>query len=197
MTSSSKQPLYIISLFGVCAHNAHIIMDVVSHCRKMLRHILNCSFPPSPLYSSLSLPLSLSLSLSLSFSLSLSLRHHAMNSAGILLYALTSFISGFVSVHLFKKMGGQNWVWNVILTSSLFSVPFFLVWSFLNTVAWAYQSTQALPFTTVVLIMFIWIIGNPLLHVDISYMNTLPIDTHNIMILCQHVRQMLSNVQYC
>ena len=86
-------------------------------------------------------------------------RHHAMNSAGILLYALTSFISGFVSVHMFKKLGGHNWVWNVILTSSLFSVPFFVVWSFLNTVAWTYQSTQALPFTTIVLIMFIWIIG--------------------------------------
>ena len=86
-------------------------------------------------------------------------RHHAMNSAGILLYALTSFISGFVSVHMFKKLGGHNWVWNVILTSSLFSVPFFVVWSFLNTVAWAYQSTQALPFTTIVFIIFIWIVG--------------------------------------
>ena len=82
-----------------------------------------------------------------------------MNSAGILLYALTSFVSGFVSLHMFKKLGGHNWVWNVILTSSLFSVPFFVVWSFVNTVAWAYQSTQALPFTTIVLIMFIWIVG--------------------------------------
>ena len=86
-------------------------------------------------------------------------RHHAMNSAGILLYALTSFVSGFVSLHMFKKLGGHNWVWNVILTSSLFSVPFFVVWSFVNTVAWAYQSTQALPFATIVLIMFIWIVG--------------------------------------
>lgn len=86
-------------------------------------------------------------------------RHHSMNSTAILLYALTSCIAGFVSSNLFKKIGGHNWVWNVVLTSSFFAMPFFLVWSFVNTVAWIHQSTQALPFTTIVLIMCIWLVG--------------------------------------
>ena len=43
---------------------------------------------------------------------------------------------------------------------SLFLVPFFVIWSFVNTIAWSYQSTQALPFTTVLLLMLIWIFGN-------------------------------------
>lgn len=82
-----------------------------------------------------------------------------MNSAAILLYAFTSCISGFVSCNFFVKLGGHNWVWNIILTSCLFSVPFFVMWSFVNTVALAYSSTQALPFTTILLILFIWLLG--------------------------------------
>ncbi len=88
-------------------------------------------------------------------------RHHAMNSTAILLYAFTSCIAGYVSANLFKNIGGHNWVWNIVLTSSFFALPFFCVWSFVNTVAWIYQSTQALPFTTIVLIMCIWLIGEP------------------------------------
>ena len=86
-------------------------------------------------------------------------RHHSMNSAAILLYAFTSCVSGFVSANLFRKLGGHNWVWNVILTSSLFAAPFFFVWSLVNSVAWYHNSTQALPFTTIILILFIWLIG--------------------------------------
>jgi len=41
--------------------------------------------------------------------------------------------------------------------------PFFLIWSIVNSVAWAYQSTQALPFTTVLLLGLIWLlVGFPL-----------------------------------
>ncbi len=46
-----------------------------------------------------------------------------------------------------------------LLRPSLHPVPFFMVWSAVNSVAWYYQSTQALPFTTIVLIMCIWLIG--------------------------------------
>jgi len=90
-------------------------------------------------------------------------RHHSMNSAAILLYAFTSCVSGFVSANLFRKLGGHNWVWNVILTSSLFALPFFFIWSLVNSVAWYHNSTQALPFSTIMLILFIWIVvGFPL-----------------------------------
>ncbi len=38
----------------------------------------------------------------------------------------------------------------------LVSVPFFLVWSFVNSVAWAYGSTQALPWQTIILLGCLW-----------------------------------------
>lgn len=30
-------------------------------------------------------------------------------------------ISGYVSANFYKKIGGTNWVWNVVLTTSIFS----------------------------------------------------------------------------
>ena len=97
-------------------------------------------------------------------------RHHAMNSTAVLLYAFTSSIAGYVSANLFKKIGGHNWVWNIVLTSSLFALPFFIVWSFVNTVAWIHHSTQALPFTTIILIMCIWIVGMCILDIEIVHL---------------------------
>jgi hypothetical protein len=89
--------------------------------------------------------------------------HGAIISAAIFLYALTSGIAGYVSGSLFKKMGGTHWVWNIVLTASLFTLPFFLVWSVVNSVSWYNGSTQALPWTTVVVVMSIWLlIGFPL-----------------------------------
>ena len=54
-------------------------------------------------------------------SLLVPISHHAMNSAGILLYAFTSSVAGYVSARLYRKMNGDNWVWNVILTASMFA----------------------------------------------------------------------------
>lgn len=48
-------------------------------------------------------------------------RHGAINSAAIVLYALTSCVSGYVSCCFYTQLNGQRWVWNIILTSSLFS----------------------------------------------------------------------------
>ncbi|XP_060573634.1 transmembrane 9 superfamily member 1-like [Ruditapes philippinarum] len=90
-------------------------------------------------------------------------RHGQINSAGVILYAFTSCISGYIATNMYKKMGGENWVWNINLTSALFAFPFFLVWAIVNTVAWGYGTTQALPFGTIVLLMCLWMfVGYPL-----------------------------------
>ncbi|XP_077559660.1 transmembrane 9 superfamily member 1-like [Haemaphysalis longicornis] len=89
--------------------------------------------------------------------------HGSMNTAICVLYALTSCIAGFVSSKMYRQMGGANWVTNVNLVSCLFFIPLFLVWSIQNSTAWVYNSTQALPATTVVLLLLVWICcGYPL-----------------------------------
>uniref|UniRef100_A0A1I8JQS6 Transmembrane 9 superfamily member n=1 Tax=Macrostomum lignano TaxID=282301 RepID=A0A1I8JQS6_9PLAT len=79
--------------------------------------------------------------------------HHGnINSAGIVLYAFTSGIAGFVSCRMFRRLGGERWARNVLLTSFLFAFPLFMVWAVVNSVAWAYGTTQALPWSTVLLL---------------------------------------------
>eukprot|EP00741_Cyanophora_paradoxa_P014285 tig00020780_g13777.t1 len=80
----------------------------------------------------------------------------AMYTAAIVLYALTAGISGYVSAAWYKKLGGEAWVANIMVTVVLYAGPFFLMFAFLNTVAIAYDSTAALPFGTILVIILIW-----------------------------------------
>lgn len=84
-------------------------------------------------------------------------KHGSLNTAAVLLYAFTSSISGYISAKQYKQMNGDAWVWNVNLTACLYTVPFFVTWSIVNSVAWAYGSTQALPFTTIIVLLLVWI----------------------------------------
>ncbi|KAF5841834.1 putative transporter [Dunaliella salina] len=63
---------------------------------------------------------------------------------------------GYVSGTWFKMLGGHNWVANVMLTAVLWFGPVTAVFSYLNTVAIFYRSTAALPFGTIVIIIFLW-----------------------------------------
>jgi len=86
-----------------------------------------------------------------------------MQTAAVVLYALTCFIGGFVSSQLYRQMRGERWAWNIVQTSLLFAVPFFITWFILNSIAVSYESTSALPFGTIVIIALIWgLVGFPL-----------------------------------
>eukprot|EP00001_Collodictyon_triciliatum_P115752 20306_5 len=52
-------------------------------------------------------------------------------------------------------MEGKSWVWALMLAYFLFLGPFFVMGTFLNFVAVAYNSSAALPFGTVVVILLI------------------------------------------
>ncbi|GLD73794.1 transmembrane 9 superfamily member 1-like protein [Lates japonicus] len=90
-------------------------------------------------------------------------RHGASTQQLSCLCALTSCVSGYVSCSFYTQINGQRWVWNIILTSSLFSAPLFLTWSVVNSIHWWSGSTQALPSTTVLLLLGAWVlVGFPL-----------------------------------
>jgi Endomembrane protein 70 len=80
----------------------------------------------------------------------------AIIASGIVLYALTASVAGYVSGYYYKMFGGTSWVRNVLLTAALFSGPLVATFSVLNTIAIAYRSTQALPFGTIVLMVLMW-----------------------------------------
>jgi len=74
---------------------------------------------------------------------------------GLVLYALTAVIGGFVAAVLFKQMGGEKWAWNIILVASLFTVPFICVFAFVNSVAIAYDVTAAVPAEAIIIVLCI------------------------------------------
>jgi hypothetical protein len=82
-------------------------------------------------------------------------RRGALLTAVILIYAVCGLAGGIFSGRLYKQLKGKDWVWNVILTASIFPFPLGLVFSVVNTVAWYSDSTAALPVTTIALMVAI------------------------------------------
>lgn len=76
--------------------------------------------------------------------------------AFVVLYALTAGIAGYVSSTLYRMLGGINWVRSTLLTVCLFCGPLLMTFMFLNTVAWSYKSTAALPFGTICIMLVLW-----------------------------------------
>ncbi len=76
--------------------------------------------------------------------------------AGIVMYMVSSALSGFVSARLYQRLGGMKWGWNILVTALLFTGPAFLVWSILNTIAILNRSTAAFPFLTIVQLFAMW-----------------------------------------
>lgn len=70
----------------------------------------------------------------------------------IVLYALTSFIGGFIGARLYRQFEGLNWVWNTVLTALVFPAPLVAIFMWVNTVAWNRGSSAALPWHTVIII---------------------------------------------
>jgi hypothetical protein len=64
-----------------------------------------------------------------------------------------------MSGRMYRQLQGEHWTWNIILTANLFTVPFFVIWCIINSFAWAHGTTQALPYTTVLILAFMWLLG--------------------------------------
>ncbi|CAF1089492.1 unnamed protein product [Adineta steineri] len=90
-------------------------------------------------------------------------RHGSLIASSVILYAFTSCVAGFMSGRVYRQLQGEYWTWNIILTANLFTIPFFIIWCIINSFAWAYGTTQALPFTTVLILIVMWLfVGFPL-----------------------------------
>jgi len=86
-------------------------------------------------------------------------RHGSLMASGVILYAFTSCVAGFMSGRMYRQLQGEYWTWNIILTANLFTIPFFVIWCIINSFAWAHGTTQALPYTTVLILAFMWLFG--------------------------------------
>lgn len=75
----------------------------------------------------------------------------------VVLYCLTSFVSGYTSVRLYRQMGGKDWTRCIMLTAALFPGPVVAVFMWVNSIALMHRSTSALPFTAILTVMALFI----------------------------------------
>eukprot|EP00026_Physarum_polycephalum_P002246 Phypoly_transcript_02251.p1 GENE.Phypoly_transcript_02251~~Phypoly_transcript_02251.p1 ORF type:complete len:597 (+),score=119.32 Phypoly_transcript_02251:850-2640(+) len=86
-----------------------------------------------------------------------------MYASAIALYAVTAGIGGFVSGRMYRQFGGDRWAWNIVLTATLFAIPFLCSVIYANSVALYFKVTVALPILTILEVTTIWaLVGFPL-----------------------------------
>jgi hypothetical protein len=75
--------------------------------------------------------------------------------AALLVFSFTSCVSGYVANSWYQKLGGTNWTRCTLAAYFLYLGPFFVVATILNFVAISKNSSIALPFGTVCVILLI------------------------------------------
>ncbi|KAG2260125.1 hypothetical protein Bca52824_079419 [Brassica carinata] len=78
----------------------------------------------------------------------------------VIVYTLTSVVAGYTSASFHSHFEGTKQRRSVRLAGILYTVPFFITVSVLNTVAITYGATAALPFGTIVIIILIYTLLN-------------------------------------
>ncbi|KAI9761831.1 MAG: hypothetical protein M4579_000771 [Chaenotheca gracillima] len=76
----------------------------------------------------------------------------------VLLYTIFSFVGGYVSARVYNTFGGENWKSIFVLTPTLVPGVVFGTFFLLNLFIWGRQSSGAVPFTTMLVIVGIWFI---------------------------------------
>jgi hypothetical protein len=98
----------------------------------------------------------------------------------VVLYCLTSSISSYTAVRLYRQMGGRDWTRVVMLTAGLFPVPVGTVFLWVNTIAVLHGSTSALPFTALLTVIALFLLVSlPLTAVGGSLAKTYASDDFN------------------
>ena len=75
----------------------------------------------------------------------------------VVLYCFTSFVNGYTSVRLFRQMNGKNWVNCTIMSAAMFPAPVVFVFLWVNSIALAHGSTSALPITTILTVIALFL----------------------------------------
>ncbi|CAK7205400.1 Transmembrane 9 super member 2 [Sporothrix eucalyptigena] len=76
----------------------------------------------------------------------------------VLLYTVLGFVGGYASARTYKSFGGEKWKLNIALTPLLVPGLVFSVFFLLDLFLWAKQSSGAVPFTTMLVIIGIWFV---------------------------------------
>jgi len=83
----------------------------------------------------------------------------------LVLFVLMGSVGGYVSGWVYKTLGGKSFESAAIYTAFFFPGISFLFFFVLNVVAWVRESTDAVPFTTMLILLLLWFgISTPLVY---------------------------------
>jgi transmembrane 9 superfamily protein 2/4 len=80
----------------------------------------------------------------------------SLMTTAVFLYMFAGLFSGYFSGRLYRSMGGEDWMKQAIYTGLLFPSITFGTGFFLNFFIWHQGSSGALPFTTMLALLFLW-----------------------------------------
>ncbi|KAJ0546921.1 putative nonaspanin (TM9SF) [Helianthus annuus] len=83
----------------------------------------------------------------------------------VIIYAVTSVVSGYTSASFYHQLKGTAWIKNALLTGGLYFVPVFLTFS-VNTTTFAVYNgqTDTFPLNSIITLFIVWIfLATPLL----------------------------------
>uniref|UniRef100_A0A5S6QYT3 Transmembrane 9 superfamily member n=1 Tax=Trichuris muris TaxID=70415 RepID=A0A5S6QYT3_TRIMR len=74
----------------------------------------------------------------------------------VTLYVFFGIVNGYVSARLYKAVGGLKWKLNILLTCFLCPGVIFGLFFMCNVILWVKNSSTAVPFSTLCLLLFLW-----------------------------------------
>jgi transmembrane 9 superfamily protein 2/4 len=80
----------------------------------------------------------------------------ALMTASIVLFMFMGLISGYHTARLFRTLKGTNWKLAASLTALLYPGILFGTGFLINLFLWGKQSSGAVPFTTMIALLFLW-----------------------------------------
>ncbi|XP_063242426.1 transmembrane 9 superfamily member 2 [Bacillus rossius redtenbacheri] len=81
----------------------------------------------------------------------------ALMTCALVLFVCLGTPAGYVSARIYKSFGGEKWKSNVLLTSMLCPGVVFCLFFVMNLILWANSSSAAVPFSTLVALLALWI----------------------------------------
>jgi transmembrane 9 superfamily protein 2/4 len=80
----------------------------------------------------------------------------SLMTTSLVLFVFLGTPAGFISARMYKLFGGEKWKSNMLFTALLVPGIVFGIFFLLDIILWAEGSSSAVPFTTLVALLFMW-----------------------------------------
>lgn len=116
----------------------------------------------------------------------------------VLLYVMMGCVAGYVTARIYKTFKGKAWQQATVLVALGYPGIAFFLFFLLDLMAWTQRSTDAVPFTTIIVLLVLWfVISSPLVFLGAYFAHKqdpieFPVKTHPFHIRLFRLTMMIS-----